>query len=54
MPETPCEREPFDCPIVGDPSRGPERGPGAKGYATSELCYRACKRLFNPKIEASP
>lgn len=51
QPETPPEREPFDCPIVGDPSRGPERGPDAKGYPTSELCYRACKRLFNPTGE---
>ena len=53
MPEIPAEQIAFnpDCPIVGDPSRGPERGPDAKGFPTSELCYRACKRLFNPTGE---
>ena len=51
LPEVTPEREPFDCPLAGDPSRGPERGPDAKGYPTSELCYRACKRLFNPTGE---
>ena len=36
------------CHLWGDPSRGPERGPGAKGFATSQLCFRHVKRLMNP------
>ena len=38
------------CHLWGDPSRGPEHGPGAKGFATSELAYRHCKQTFDPKL----
>ena len=38
------------CHLWGDPSRGPERGPGAKGFPTSELAYRHCKQAFDPKL----
>src|SRR4029077_2031509 len=37
------------CFLRGDPSRGPERGPGAKGFPTSEACYRHVKRQMNPE-----
>lgn len=35
--------------LAGDPSRGPEYGLEAKGFATSEACYRHLKKLFDPK-----
>ena len=60
QPEVPADEVPYnpECAIVGDPSRGPERGPDAKGFATSQLCFRHCKRLFNPSAaqlaEANP
>jgi hypothetical protein len=34
--------------LNGDPSRGPERGPSALGFATSKDCYSFVKRRFNP------
>ena len=34
--------------LHGDPSRGPERGPDAKGFPTSRDCFFHVKRLFNP------
>ena len=36
------------CHLWGDPSRGPERGPEAKGFATSKACFAHVKRLMNP------
>jgi hypothetical protein len=34
--------------LNGDPSRGPERGPSALGFATSKDCFSHIKRRFNP------
>lgn len=36
------------CQLMGDPSRGPEEGPNAKGFATSKDCFQHIRRRFNP------
>lgn len=53
-PEIPYDRVPYEpaCHLVGDPSRGPERGPNAKGFPTSKACFKHVKGQFNPKVEA--
>ena len=53
-PEVLADRVNYDlaCQINGDPSRGPERGPDARGFPTSEACWKHVKSLYNPKVEA--
>ena len=50
FPEVHYDAVPFNlaCQINGDPSRGPERGSEAKGFPTSEACFRHVKRERNP------
>lgn len=50
LPEIPAEQISYDpaCQLNGDPSRGPERGPDAKGFPTSKDCFFRIKREFNP------
>jgi hypothetical protein len=53
-PEVLADRVDYDpaCQLLGDLARGPERGPEAKGFATSQACWKHVKNLFNPKVEA--
>lgn len=50
QPEVPADEVPYnpECAIVGDPERGPERGPNAKGFPTSKACFAHVRRLMNP------
>ena len=51
LPEFPSDRISYDpaAQLNGDPSRGPERGPNARGFATSKDCFfRDSSAEFNP------
>ena len=53
QPEIPYDRVAFN-PECADRRRSFARSrarPGREGLPTSELCYRACKRLFDPTAE---
>jgi hypothetical protein len=50
-PEIPADQVNFKTELVGDPARGPERGPEAKGFRTSRACYIHVKNnVFDPKL----
>lgn len=50
LPEIPADQISYDpaCQLNGNPERGPERGPDAKGFPTSKACFAHIKRLFDP------